>query len=715
MKKKILIPLIAMVIVIAAVVVLLPNLFLKSSDKNQQKAEAVDPKVIFEDYNKGNISIDDYVKMNIDHPNEYVSVDWFIANNIDQLSESTLEYYLEQINLPNVTFDPEKENTDEKESNFGLFAKPVYAAESLTNLNKVVLSSNGNFLVWYTTTGKSAITKEKAEEIANELETSIERYKDVFGYEFKYESNVFTQVNSNVKYLNKWIVLKTSGIDIGYLDSAMQVYVLEYDDSGENSTARYVTRKTEMLISALYQHCVGHDFNESIQLPYIMIRTSALSDRERANQVLNHELFHHYQYEILDGHSQDMILDKASNPIKDELIFDSTANWASALITSKDSLEGFLNEWASTSRKYADRLLSDDMIHDNGKDNLSYALFVYLYNYSTYVDNGTKKILKSIYEKDSFAYLYENATLEELAQIQEEVALKDLSQDYSNKNLIAAPSYYSFVPMKERLLKNSPAESHFYESTLDPLAIEFYEIGFWDSMAKADLEAKLEKNNNIAAYLIRYKDGKYEVIDRVTSSSNEYVFDLSGDDVLYLAVANLCGHLKCEYKVEIYPVEKPVKETEPGDTNTRLSDSADLTPVPPETMEDPDESTGGPQEPPKGASFLSYETTSHWNEEILKDIETYYFDENDMVCYRTVTLYVVDEAIEDFYEVAIESIHLYTNVKREGNMIQYDYTPYALEQTHDYERSKDTIIGIYEYPGGYVDDGYVRTDYNPHE
>ncbi len=689
MKKKILIPLIAMVVVIAALVVLLPNLFLKSSKKEQQKPEVVDPKVIMDDYNNGKISMDEFVKLNIDNPNDYVPIDLFMYNNIDQLSESTLTYYLEQINLPDVTFDPDKENEDDDDSNVGLFAKPVYADGKLKNLNQVVLSGNGHFLVWYTTTGKSAISKEQAESIAKELEATVDKYKDIFGCEYKFESMILSERS---RYKKQQKVLKNNNIDVEYLEKAMHVYVYEYS---EKVTAQYRSRRVASDDKENALKTIGTDFNGSAVLPYIRLRPSSLSDSERANQLMNHELFHHYQMEILEGHS---------NPITDFRIFDGTANLASALATPKESEEGFLNEWAHTARKYADRFLSEEFIKEKesegGENYVSYALFVYLYHYSNCVDNGMHKILESIYQKDGFEYLNKAATLDELAKVQETVALKNITQKYSNKNFVDAPSYRSDwdFPIKAILAQQIPNGGQSFSTKLPRLAMEFYRV------TNSTAEAKLEKNSNIAAYLFKEKNGSFEVIDKVGSDSNEHVFDLTEYDLMYLVIANTSLTTENEYKLTI----APAKKTDP--TETKPDDSTATT----DPTTGPDESTTEPQETNRGVSFLSYETTTHWNDEILKEIDTYYFDENDMVCNHTVTLYLVDGVMEDFYESVAESTRLYTNIKVEGNMLQYDFTDYALEIGHEKEHTKDFIIYFYEFPDGDEFSEYERTDYNPY-
>ena len=697
MKKKVIISLI--VVVIAAVLICLPGLFLKSksSKKETLEPEEVSPEVIWEDYNAGKISIDDFVKKSIDNPSDYVCIDLFICNNIDQLSESTLTYYLDKIQLKNVSFGLDKENDEKKSSKNGLFAKPVYAAEedTLYDLNQVVQSPQGNFVVWYTTTGESAITKEDAERIANELEDSIKSYKLHFGRDYTFESDTLSRF---LRYKDQQRVLAENGIDTACLENTMQVYVLDYDNN-ENNLAKYVSRRVDKKIKEYALDTWGKDklsFNDgSIILPYILVKPSSLSDIERSKQVINHEMFHHYQYEILDGALP--YKDERVFQITDELIYDATANWASALITPHDTIEGFLNEHAHTARKYADRLLSDEMIDKYGKDGLSYSLFVYLYNYMNNVDKGATKIIESIYQDDGFLYLQFNSTYAERARVQEEVALRDLSQDYENKNLIAAPSLESTVPIKAE----NPEMGHVFNSTLTPFAIEFYKI------TDTSLQAKMTGINNVAAYLIKYQDGKYEVIDKVTTLCDEYVFDLTEYDCQYLAVANLGLTYNSEYQVSFSTADKAVKDT----TSLAPTSTEETT-----TTEEPTTSTSDLDV----KNYISYETTNHWNEEILRDIETYYFDENGFVCGRTVTLYIAEEEglMDAFVRNVTDSYHLYTNVKIEGNMLQYDFTEEAIIQGHDNERTKESIIGfyeVYEGPGGGNVDGYVRTDYNPKE
>lgn len=697
MKKKILIPLIAMVVVIAALVVLLPNLFLKSSKKEQQKPEVVDPKVIMDDYNNGKISMDEFVKLNIDNPNNYVPVDLFIYNNIDQLSESTLAYYLEQIDLPNVTFDPDKKNEDDDDSKAGLFAKPVHADENIQNLEEVVLSSKGNFLVWYTTTGKSAITKEQAERIGNGLEDAVEQYKIRFGCDYKFECDYYSR---GEKYQDKQERVQRNNIDVSFLDSAMQIYVYEFSETNDQKTvAQYVTRKTKYRIGELYHDVFGQDLNGSIAAPYMRIRPSALSDKESADQLVNHELFHHYQHEILMGHSA---------PITDMRVFDATANWASALVTPKESSEGFLNEWAHTARKYADCLLSKELINeykkDGGEDYVSYALFVYLYHYVGCVDDGMNKVLNSIYQKDGFEYLYKSATLEELAKVQEEVAYKKITQDYTNKNFIASPSLNSTVPVKAILLKNVSTKSHTYEENLPRLAMEFYEFSSVDSEPKADLKVVLEKNNNIAAYLICRDDNGYKVIDRVTTNSNKYEFDVDEYKYMCLVVANISLTSQNGYTLTVTPLEETEKETKPENTTT--DPTTESTTAPGESTTESQETTQETRK--RGKEFLSFEDPYPVNDEVLKEIRTYFFDENGKVCRVTESFFIADITMMDEF-LENESHFIYhTNGRYKGNVLQFDYTEEWIEK-YESHTTKEKIVTMS------AAEGFELTDYDPDE
>lgn len=89
----------------------------------------------------------------------------------DDLSNDTLVYIFEKYTLSNVVWDVEEDATVSGTSNKGLYDYEVMPLvdkdANLSKLNNVILSSNKNFLVYYTTDGTNAITKTQAEKIAS--------------------------------------------------------------------------------------------------------------------------------------------------------------------------------------------------------------------------------------------------------------------------------------------------------------------------------------------------------------------------------------------------------------------------------------------------------------------------------------------------------------------------------------------------------------------
>ena len=627
MKKKIIYLIILIFIVVASLLLIITI----NNKSNKDETKYDDGLSAWSRFNDKKISLDDYVVNLLDHHSFFSDVDQLVYNNLDKLSESTINYYIKKINLSDVTFKLDKENENNKKlSLVDYLIQPVHAKSKITNLNKVILSKNNNFIVWYTTSGDSKISLNDAKKIADGLEDSVEKYRKMLGYNYNFESR---NLSKGRRYQDKVKILETNNIDVNYLDSAMQVYLVEYDDS---ALARYVTRKTASKLNKQMQEFFKTDANGAIAQPYILIKPSSITDYERLEQLYNHELFHHYQYEILCGH-----LD--CDLIKDEYIEEATANWASSIITFKTNNEGFLNEWAGAALKYSDRLLSEDKIKKNGKTNLSYGLYVYLNNYSSFVNEGTNKVLSSIYSDNSFKYLYESATLDELSKVQENIALNNLSQSYSNKNLLAAPSYGATLPIKQNITKKIPINDRTYTKNLPPFAIEYYKV------AKRNLIATIEKNYNIAAYLISADNGKYEVVDKVTDNLNSYTFDLNKYDNVYIAVANIIPSTSNEYKITFNVPSKKAADDNVVNNKDNNNSKTSLHKI----------------------SFD--DCNASIDEELIRKIDTYYYDDNDNVTKLRVTLFFSEGSdLEPWIETASSS--LYENLKIEKNKLVYDYT-----------------------------------------
>ena len=533
---------------------------------------------LYLDYQNNKITTDEYVKYSLyaqydssllgsdyatlNGADYAIDVEELINTYYDELSDSTLRYFAEKINLDGVTFELDKENEEQNDdvALTDLLFEKVYAkADKVTNLNKAVLSSNGNFVVWYTTTGNSATNYSSAKKVADGLENTVTKYKDLFGNNYKYSSDVMSKGKT---YKNQIKILENSNIDKSYLENAMQVYLLEYNNS---ALAQYISGygKAKEVLNSIF----GGDDYGVIAYPYIVIKPSSFSDFERLEQLYNHELFHHYQKYIL--------CDLTKCDITDPYISEATANWASSLATKKTSSYGFLNEWAGTARKYSSDLMSDDFAKKYGIDNVGYALFVYLNNYSSFVNNGTKKITNSMYKTNSLLYLEDNATKEELTKIQETIAFNNLSQNYSNKNLLVDISK-NLYPV---ILKGTAfANKSFDNMRLNKGAIDYYCLDY-------DLSKKYEitlvrDNNNVMATLIGEKSNKYELLQTSTIDKTRFIFNTNDykDDYekIYIAVLNILPGLENYYSLSVEETEVIEKEEIDENDNSNSDSNSNI-------------------------------------------------------------------------------------------------------------------------------------------
>lgn len=529
------------------------NIYMNKEEENKINSDILISNQLYNDYENGIITTDEYVRYSLyaeydssllnkkyskfNGSQVAIHTDELIDLYYDELSDETLKYYISKINLENVTFEIGKENksSDNKVAIADLFVDTVYAkSENVTNLNKAILSKNGNFIVWYTTTGDSATNYESAKKIADGLEQTISEYDNLFGSNYNFKSKVLTKGKT---YNNQIKILNNENIDSQYLESAMQVYLVNYND---DSLAKYV--RGSQALSELWDKIVGGDDYGSLVLPYILIKPSAFNDFENIEQLYNHEFFHHYQHNVLCGTNNCVM---GSDPY----IGEATANWASALATNKTNDTGFLNQWAGTARKYSSAYMSDDFINKYGTDIVGYTLYVYMYNYSSIVSNGTDKILKSIYEDNALKYLQDNATKEELANIQSTIAYKNLAQDYSNKNLIVEVAFNTPIQVKETIT----AEKSFNDIRVSPLTIDYYLLDV--NSKEQQYEIKLIRDNaNINATLIGELNGEYQMLESSSVEKDSFVFNTNyyGDyDKLYIAISNILPTLKNYYSLEI--------------------------------------------------------------------------------------------------------------------------------------------------------------------
>ena len=332
----------------------------------------------------------------------------------------------------------------------------------------------------------------------------------------------------------------------------MQVYVFDLDnpDIGGYYTRGY-DAENDNLINYISNYFNDGNNDDVIISPYICINSKAQSNNDK--EVINHELFHHYQNYIISNTGN-------VNVVTDALIGEATANWASSKITINDNKDNPLNLWTSNYIKHTSDILGK-MYEQKGHE-VGYALYIYLTAYENNVVDGKNKILNSIHQENGLKYLNQNATLEELDNTISELALKNLSLDYTNNN---------FLPIDDSTIKiinkidNTSKKKGLKTGTvtLSPIGIDYYLL---DVSSDETFNFKLSsfREERIIFNLIIEKNNVYTVVDSKSFVSDLIEIDTSsfGDyDRLYIAVSNSDLENSHNYKMEVNPGVVKNKET----------------------------------------------------------------------------------------------------------------------------------------------------------
>ena len=212
--------------------------------------------------------------------------------------------------------------------------------------------------------------------------------------------------------------------------------------------------------------------------------------------------------------------------MKDPYIGEATANWASAIVTDKTTNEGFLNEWAGTAKLFSNILLGEEFEKKYGIENVGYALYVYLYNYSTTVEDGITKVIDSIYEEDSLKYLQDNCTSDEYLLLQSEIILNFFTNDSDNNNINVSPENDGKFPIKETINYELGKEYNYEDVDIPKLGMHCYKI---DDNSKKRIQMELDDNySDMVVCVLAEKDGEYFL--ELRAVLNEYTIYGDIDD-----------------------------------------------------------------------------------------------------------------------------------------------------------------------------------------
>lgn len=386
-----------------------------------------------------------YNSLDINYVNPNDLFDMFIDSKEGELSPDTAAYISKLYFMDYIQWESKFDFDDEKSSKaFSPMIKKV-ANDNPTTLNKVKLSKNKNFLIYYTTTGENAVSEETASVYGDFLESHVKNIKKVYGLDFKYEQKYteYTQTPAGIyAKICAAQLLTNNGIDLKYMDSALPVYLInmyDLDVPAFYTPATDNNSVTQYLMTMAYtfpELAIGEDYTEeelkqfryqtgsarfTYAFPYIVLNAST-ENVDDIKLLSAHELFHHYQQYICgDG--------KYAECASDRFTTETTANLVAINVANAENVGTQINNHAYQVNYYK---LMESSIDAVG---FGYGAYVFAYNYSNIVPNGAYILNQSMKYEDPLSYIYKNSKGKYKDALLT-TAEKNLTLDYKNKQVL---------------------------------------------------------------------------------------------------------------------------------------------------------------------------------------------------------------------------------------------------------------------------------------
>lgn len=562
--------------------------FSSKKDKEPLKENEVVQSISYllsDEYEKGIISADSYVTYLLNYfydydflPEKYknLAIDYetkpedvfILADSLkDKLSNDTLTYLYKKAVLSDVKWDVEVDPSI-NELGMNLSNKKDFKAVELANdanvskLDHVMLSTNKNFLIYYTTSGKNAVNEDFVNKISSYLESVVDSYKKDFGMDFKYEDkdNAISDFGSSTKY-KVLTLLKKNNIDFEYLDKAMPVYIIDTDVKNTGNYAFYMSSSNlvvQLLVLAngTLTDAQNGTFVTAYSFPYITI-SSSVDKFDDLKIISAHELFHHYQKYICgDG--------KYGDCVSGLFTTETTANLAASMVSGVNKVTTVLNLHAKKYAESADKsidLIGQLKVSEKGS---GYAAFVFAHNYATTVNGGLNSLLNSMKEKEPLKYL-RDSSFGKYKDVLINMAIKNLTLDYDNK-LFVSYDGKNIYPKNRRNITNSISKQ---EDVINYSSMHYYYINPKNLNSNIEFSTK----GNLSLLLFKKENNNYRHLKTLNFNDNVIIDmdEYKNEKEIVIAIVNsdISGSIKYYYnkteskdnKVE---VEEPNGKNENG-------------------------------------------------------------------------------------------------------------------------------------------------------
>lgn len=465
-----------------------------------------------------------------------------LEQNYQTMSEAEIQEKLEEATLSRIDFGTDASGNKTSSAFQNLLSTNVYAKTSdIVVLNRAKLSSDGHFVVFYTDTGDDKISYSRAVELGEMAETIIKNYKTNLGLDYSYQ-----KIDSRSKNLEKVkTVLKANNIDENILDTAMPIYVADPFSEKNTTIAFYADKRfnnaLQKVLTTIYSK-INSSGDEDAKLivstptlPFFVIRPDYV-ETSSLFVVSAHELGHHFASLICD--------EKGSECARNNFISETLPNYFSANV-SPDDKQPAGNNINTHHEFYIKRgtcysinitVATGDTCQQEGRSFGGYPAYAFLQNYVNIVPDGQNKIINALMSEDALAYLYEQTTPEKFAEVMTTLSQKNLTNDYSQKSLIAHDR-----PTGEEL----PCEYCTKTYTVNPAAMRYF---YLPKESYGGYTIKISGNDKLSTSIMgQDESGKYNLINSF-AGDGEYTYD---KDSNYRVVAVVTANASISEKSEV--------------------------------------------------------------------------------------------------------------------------------------------------------------------
>lgn len=480
-------------------------------------------------FEKGEISADTYImqlaysifdkdkldtKFKFDNEVDFVpDIVGLFIKHMDEVSEETAEYVVRNTLLPDIRIHPDaSRNPVAYEKRWSPFSEYVFAnGYDVTVLDKAFLSPSGKFLIWYTQTGESAVEEDTIKKLAESVDDIADKIENFLEVDWSYE---YTKINSG-SYKDMKEVLDKCGIDEKVISEALPIFI--YEAPNNDGALAWYCKNVDLLSKIaikLGKMILSDDDVKELSsvytLPYIVIKTSSISNMESLQLIFAHELTHHFQRIYYDDLSYNA----------DGFTSETVANFVAASIIDAKGTESVLNDHANQYIEVADSFLA----RLESKTTKGYLEFVWAKSYTDIVKNGNQYLKESLLQDNPYLYLSEKAG-DSYHLVLEDLAVRNITKDYKEKGFVSTV-----------LPKPKDHIDRYMDSVYSSILANCFHYYYIDSKDYSKSETIIQMKNKgekkIFVKILGRKRNKYSLIEtHYCEPYNELtIADFSGND-----------------------------------------------------------------------------------------------------------------------------------------------------------------------------------------